>query len=162
MAQALSGFRNIHVVDMDTIDVSNLNRQFLFRWVESVSSVYSLILTVLRFIFDFHVSVIFTRAKDVGRPKADVAADFINSRVPGCCVIPYPFDWATILRVQMLYHVHMAKILTYSHCGQNVKNVQILQFKNAKTPYYFSVMRTIWSEYCVKTQTFPKCFVQLF
>lgn len=31
------------------------------------------------------------RPKDVGRPKADVAADFINSRVPGCCVVPYPF-----------------------------------------------------------------------
>lgn len=47
---ALMGFKKLHIVDMDTIELSNLNRQFLFR------------------------------RHDIGLSKAKCAVEFVNKR----------------------------------------------------------------------------------
>lgn len=56
---ALMGIRDIELIDMDTIELSNLNRQFLFR------------------------------TKDIGKSKAEVAADCIRRMVPDCKVVAH-------------------------------------------------------------------------
>ncbi|KAL8108712.1 hypothetical protein AgCh_024979 [Apium graveolens] len=56
---ALSGFQDIHIIDMDTIEVSNLNRQFLFRKIH------------------------------VGQSKAKVARDAVLRFRPQISITPY-------------------------------------------------------------------------
>ncbi|GER50339.1 SUMO-activating enzyme 2 [Striga asiatica] len=56
---ALSGFKDIHIIDLDTIEVSNLNRQFLFR------------------------------QSHVGQSKAKVARDAVLKFRPNINITPY-------------------------------------------------------------------------
>ena len=97
---ALSGIKNIDVIDMDTIDVSNLNRQFLFRraarrWSRTQPRVRRRRPSNPRGIAPRHA-----RMRDVGKPKAVIAAERVMERVAGVVVTPHfcrieekPTDW---------------------------------------------------------------------
>lgn len=108
---ALSGFGHIDVIDMDTIDVSNLNRQFLFRsaagaclsslsacWVgqQAATSHGKRRASPAR---AARLAVAGRRAhalccppgrmQDVGHSKAEVAAKRIMQRISGVTVTPH-------------------------------------------------------------------------
>ncbi|KAI4389416.1 hypothetical protein MLD38_001644 [Melastoma candidum] len=57
---ALSGFTDVHIIDMDTIEVSNLNRQFLFR------------------------------QSHIGQSKARIARNSVLRFRPNMSITPYP------------------------------------------------------------------------
>ena len=78
---ACSGFRHIEIIDLDTIDVSNLNRQFLFR------------------------------RSDVGKSKASVARDSVLSMETGATIVAHhgnvllpPFGAAYIRQFALVFN----------------------------------------------------------
>lgn len=80
---ALSGFRNLEVIDMDRIEVTNLNRQFLFRLTSYISFLQHHLLLLLL------LTCFACRLEDVGKPKAEVAAKRVMERITGVEIVPH-------------------------------------------------------------------------
>lgn len=89
MSSTTTTVTNITVIDLDTIDVTNLNRQFLFR------------------------------SKDVGKSKAEVAAKFIKERCPWVNVDHYcgkiqdkDADFYRQVSLCSVIYIHVAYIMS--------------------------------------------------
>eukprot|EP00158_Paraphelidium_tribonemae_P006277 Partr_v1_DN27759_c3_g1_i1_m67296 putative ubiquitin-like modifier activating enzyme 2 len=77
----LSGFKDIQVIDLDTIDLSNLNRQFLFR------------------------------NQHIGQSKAKVAAEVVLKMAPTARVVPYMANVITDPRFSLSFFAQFDMVL---------------------------------------------------
>eukprot|EP00158_Paraphelidium_tribonemae_P006280 Partr_v1_DN27759_c3_g1_i4_m67300 putative ubiquitin-like modifier activating enzyme 2 len=77
----LSGFKDIQVIDLDTIDLSNLNRQFLFR------------------------------NQHIGQSKAKVAAEVVLKMAPTARVVPYMANVITDARFSLSFFAQFDMVL---------------------------------------------------
>jgi len=111
---ALSGIKNIVVIDLDTIDLSNLNRQFLFR------------------------------RKDVGKPKAQVAAEFIKKRAKGVKI-----EW------------HMKKIQDFNDSFYRQFDVVIAGLDNVKARLWLNAKLFSLLEYDEEGDVDPDSIIPL-
>jgi len=96
---ALCRFRSIGVIDLDTIEVSNLNRQFLFR------------------------------REHVGQPKATVACDTIRRLCPSIRIEPYHGDVITDPRFDVSFYKQydlVINALDNVHARQHVNRMCLL------------------------------------
>ena len=80
---ALMGFCDIHVIDMDTVDITNLNRQFLFRASDVEQGLY----------------------------KSQAASNFVMRRVPGCEVTAHNCSIQEMLETDPNFYTQFALVI---------------------------------------------------
>ena len=77
------GFCDIHVIDMDTVDITNLNRQFLFRASDVEQGLY----------------------------KSQAASNFVMRRVPGCEVTAHNCSIQEMLETDPDFYKQFALVI---------------------------------------------------